>query len=147
MKITYKGDYAVKAMLDLALHYEANSVVTIHDLAGHADIPIKFLEQVLLDLKRGGFVESRRGKVGGYLLAKHPSQIKLGEVIKFIDGPLEPIACVEKNYSGCADIYKCIFRKIWQKVGRATSDIVDNISFGDLANQIKSQKEKIVYQI
>ena len=59
MKITYKGDYALKAVLDLALHY--NDIVTIHDLAKRTDAPIKFLEQVLLDLKRGGFVESRRG--------------------------------------------------------------------------------------
>ncbi len=65
MKITYRGDYALKATLDLALHY-SNGVVTIHDLAKRLDIPIKFLEQVLLDLKRGGFVQSRRGKVGGY---------------------------------------------------------------------------------
>lgn len=147
MKITYKGDYAVKAMLDLALHYEANSVVTIHDLAGRADIPIKFLEQVLLDLKRGGFVESRRGKIGGYLLAKAPSQIKLGEIIRFIDGPIEPIGCIEKKYSGCSDLYKCVFRKIWQEVTSATSKIIDNITFEELANQVKSQKEKIVYQI
>ena len=101
MRITYRGDYALKAVLDLALNYD--NVVTIHDLAKRAQIPIKFLEQVLLDLKRGGFVESRRGKVGGYLLAKHPSQIKVGDVIRFVDGPLEPIACVDKKYSGCHD--------------------------------------------
>ena len=71
MKITYKGDYALKAILDLALNY--GRLVTIHELAARADMPLKFLEQVLLDLKKGGFVESRRGKVGGYLLAKPPS--------------------------------------------------------------------------
>src|SRR3989338_2197756 len=131
MRITYKGDYALKAMLDLALHY-GNGVVTIHDLAKRADIPIKFLEQVLLDLKRGGFVESRRGKVGGYLFARAPSQIKLGEIIRFIDGPIEPIGCVEKGYSSCNDLYRCAFRKIWKEVAEATSDIIDNITFEDL---------------
>lgn len=146
MRITYKGDYALKTILDLALHY-GNGVVTIHDLAKHADIPIKFLEQVLLDLKKGGFVESRRGKVGGYLLAKSPSRIKLGEIIRFIDGPIEPIACIEKRYSGCNDVYKCVFRKIWQEVSEATSNIIDNITFEDLANKIKRQKEAVVYQI
>ena len=65
MKITYKGDYALKAVLDLALHHEEGRVITIHDMAKRADIPIKFLEQVLLDLKRGGFVDSRRGKISG----------------------------------------------------------------------------------
>jgi len=145
MRITYKGDYALKTILDLSLHY--GELVTIHALAKRADIPLKFLEQVLLDLKRGGFVESRRGKVGGYLLAKNPSQIRLGDVIRFIDGPMEPIACVEKEYSGCNDIYGCVFRKIWLEVTRVTSGVVDSITFEDLANRIIKQKEAVVYQI
>lgn len=146
MRITYKGDYALKTILDLTLHY-GNGIVTIHDLAKRLDIPLKFLEQVLLDLKRGGFVESRRGKVGGYLLAKTPARIKLGEVVRFIDGPIEPITCVEKRYVGCNDMYRCVFRKLWQDVARATSDIIDHITFEDLSNQVKKQKETIVYQI
>ena len=146
MRITYKGDYALKTTLDLAIHY-GNSPITIHDLAKRADVSIKFLEQILLDLKRGGFVESRRGKIGGYLLAKPPSQIKLGEVIRFIDGPIEPIACVGKNYQGCTDIYKCSFRRIWQEVERSTSKIVNNITFEDLVNQTQKSKETVVYKI
>src|SRR3989338_7742843 len=133
MHITYKGDYALKAVLDLALHYDGG-VVTIHDLAKRTDAPIKFLEQVLLDLKRGSFVLSRRGKIGGYLLAKPPSQIKVGEVARFIDGSIEPIACTKKDYAGCNDIYSCVFRSIWQDVSLAISDIIDNITFGDLVN-------------
>lgn len=147
MKITYKGDYALKAVFDLALHYgNSNSIVTIHDIAKRADTPTKFLEQVLLELKRGGFVESRRGKVGGYLLARPPSQIKLGEVIRFIDGPIEPIGCVEKGYMGCSELYKCIFRKVWQEVAEKISDVVDNITFEDLVNQLKT-KQGFVYSI
>ena len=146
MRITYKGDYALKAVLDLALHYD-KGVVTIHDVAKRTDAPIKFLEQVLLDLKRGGFVESRRGKVGGYLLSRPPAQIKVGDITRFIDGPIEPLACVERGYSGCKDIYKCIFRKIWREVARSTSDIIDNITFEDLAKQVRPQKERLVYQI
>lgn len=146
MHITYKGDYALKAVLDLALHYDSG-VATIHDVAKRTDAPIKFLEQVLLDLKRGGFVESRRGKVGGYLLAKDPSQIKLGDVIRFIDGPIEPLACVERGYAGCKDIYKCIFRNIWKEITCCASDVIDNITFEDLAKRAKSQKETLVYQI
>ncbi len=146
MKITYKGDYALKVILDLAVNY-GDGLVTIHELAKRLDIPIKFLEQILLDLKKGGFVESRRGKIGGYLLAKPPEQIKLGQVIRFIEGPIEPIACVERNYSGCSDVYKCIFRKIWQDVAEATSHIIDEISFEDLANQVKLLKKKLVYAI
>lgn len=146
MRITYKGDYALKTVLDLAVHY-GSGVVTIHDLAKRIDAPVKFLEQILLDLKRAGFVESRRGKVGGYTLAKPPSAIRLGEVVRFIDGPIEPIACAENRYSGCSDLYKCVFRKVWQDVTEATSDIVDNITFEDLANQIKKSKNTLAYAI
>ncbi len=146
MKITYKGDYALKALLDLTINYEYG-LSTIHDIAKRINAPVKFLEQVLLELKNGGFVESRRGKIGGYLLAKDASQIRLGEVIKFIEGPIEPIACVEKGYSGCTDIYKCVFRKIWLEVGKSTADIVDNITFEELANKVQVRENALVYQI
>ena len=147
MKITYKGDYALKAILDLALYYEQGVVVTIHDMAKRADIPIKFLEQVLMDLKRGGFVESRRGKIGGYYLARPPAAIKMGEIIRYIDGPTEPIACTEKEYAGCKDIYTCVFRSILQDVAKATSEIVDNITFENLINRIKTRTMSVAYQI
>ena len=146
MKITYKGDYALKAILDLALHH-GKRVVTIHEIAKRADMPIKFLEQVLLDLKRGGFVESKRGKVGGYYLAKQPSQIKVGDIIRYIDGPIEPIACVGKGYSGCGDSYRCVFKRMWQEVALGTSAIIDNVNFEDLVNKIKNQQEVFSYQI
>ena len=146
MKITYKGDYALKTILGLALHY-GFSPVTIQKLARQADIPLKFLEQILLDLKRGGFVESRRGKIGGYLLARPPSQIKLGEVVKFIDGPIEPIACAGKSYKGCGDINRCIFKNIWRQVAEATSKIIDNITFEDLVKRTKNINSAFLYQI
>ncbi len=146
MRITYKGDYALKALLDLTLHYE-QKISTINDVAKRIDAPVKFLEQVLLDLKKGGFVESRRGNVGGYQLAKNPADITIGEVVRFIDGPIEPIACVEKGYSNCVDLNKCVFKNIWKKVVRATSDIIDNVSFADLAGQISAKQEALVYSI
>ncbi len=146
MKITYKGDYALKAILDLALHY-SDGVVTIHKISKRADIPIKFLEQVLLDLKRGGFVESRRGKEGGYLLAKAPSKITVGDIVRFIDGPIEPISCVDKKYSGCNEIYKCVFRRIWQDTAKSISLIVDNITFEDLTKEVSARKTDFAYSI
>ena len=146
MRITYKGDYALKTMLDLARCY-GSGPVTIHDLARRTDVPTKFLEQILLDLKRAGFLESKRGKIGGYLLARHPSKIKLGEIIRFIDGPIEPIACVEKNYSGCADMQGCVFRNIWQQVALSTAKIIDNITFEELLKGLRKQNTSFIYHI
>ena len=146
MHITYKGDYALKAILDLAQHY-GDPPVSIPDLAKRSDVPLKFLEQILLDLKRSGFVQSRRGKIGGYLLAKKPSEIKLGDVVRFIDGPIEPIACVDKKYKACRDIDRCVFRAIWQRVSEQTEKTIDSITFEDLAKKKKKLSGVFTYQI
>ncbi|MBU2540418.1 MAG: Rrf2 family transcriptional regulator [Candidatus Omnitrophica bacterium] len=136
MHISYKGDYALKSMLELAIRFP-DTTTTITELAKGADIPFKFLEQVLLDLKRAGFLESRRGTHGGYRLAKHPAKITLGEVVRFIEGPIEPIACADKKslYKGCKDVYNCVFRDIWTRVAEATAEIIDTVTFEDLANR------------
>jgi Rrf2 family protein len=146
MRLTYKGDYALKALLDLALHYE-QGLSTINDVAKHIDAPVKFLEQVLLDLKKGGFVESKRGNVGGYQLARDPAEITLGQVIRYIDGPIEPIGCVEKGYSNCSDLNRCVFKEIWKKVSRATSDIIDNVTFDGLRQQVSFSSKVLTYSI
>ncbi|HTZ10909.1 MAG TPA: Rrf2 family transcriptional regulator [Candidatus Margulisiibacteriota bacterium] len=146
MKITFKGDYALKAVLDLALHYN-QELVTGHDLAQRIDAPVKFLEQVLLDLRKGGFIESRRGNIGGYMLSRTPDKITVGEVVRYIDGPLEPISCVKEGYSNCKEINKCVFKKMWQRVSQATSDIIDNVTFEELASQVNSGEQALAYFI
>ena len=145
MRITYKGDYALKTILYLALN--EGKLLTIQKIAKSLDIPVKFLEQVLLELKRAGFVNSKRGKIGGYFLAKPAKNIKLGEVIRFIDGRLEPIACIDNNYKDCKDLKVCVFRKIWQEITEKISSIVDNISFEDLVNEVKRKEKELVYVI
>ena len=146
MKISYKGDYALKAMLDLALHYNID-LVTSHDLAGRIDAPIKFLEQVLLELRKGGFIESRRGNNGGYLLSKSPEEITVGDVVRHIEGPIEPIACVGKNYTNCGDISRCVFKKLWTDVYEATANIVDNVTFAKLVQEVNSKNRISTYVI
>ena len=146
MKITFRGDYALKAVLDLALHY-GKELVTIHDIAGRIDAPVKFLEQILLDLKKGGFIESRRGKVGGFLLSRAPDKITIGDVVRYIEGPIEPIACVKQGYSACRDIYKCVFKKIWQDVAHSISYIVDDVTFEDLAIKVAFMNKAPEYDI
>lgn len=147
MQITYKGDYALKAILYLATCY-SKRIVSMHELAKKLDIPLKFLEQILLELKKGGFLDSRRGIKGGYFLVKHPKDIKLGDVVRFIDGPIEPIACanLKKSYKGCADIYSCAFRDIWVKVAQCIAGIVDEVNFEDICKRYK-KKEALNYYI
>lgn len=134
MKVSYKGDYAIKTILSLTERY-GEEPVNIQTLATQSDIPIKFLEQILLALKSGDFVQSRRGKSGGYQLARHPSQISLGQVMRFIDGPIEPLACVDASYKGCADITGCVLRDVWRRVAESTAQIVDSVTFEKLAEK------------
>jgi len=146
MKISYKGDYAIKTLLELALNYN-KGVVSINDLAQKGDIPYKFLEQVLLILKKGGFVDSKRGVNGGYYLAKAPDAITLGEAIRFIEGPIEPLVCALKaRYDDCKDFNACVLRAVWNQVYTATSMVIDTITFAELVRRVNvRQKEKTDY--
>jgi len=140
VKITYKGDYALKALFQLALRYGEGSVLSINDIAKPGDMPIKFLEQILLNLRKGGFVRSKRGASGGFVLARHPKDITVGEVIRFIEGPLEPISCIEEErYKGCKDTANCIFRDVWRQVSQAISVVVDTLTFEELVIRHKER--------
>jgi Rrf2 family cysteine metabolism transcriptional repressor len=147
MKISYKSDYALKAVLDLALCYEGREPVSIHDTAKRIDAPVKFLEQIFSGLKSHGIIESRRGSSGGYLLAKPPEKITVGEIIRLIEGPTEPISCVKQDYSGCDEMYTCVFRNIWKDIHQATSRVIDRVNFRDLAIQYDSMRNVATFSI
>ncbi|MDD3906010.1 MAG: Rrf2 family transcriptional regulator [Candidatus Omnitrophica bacterium] len=143
MKITYKGDYALKALFQLALHYNEGEegVMSINDIAGSGDMPVKFLEQILLTLRRGNFVKSRRGINGGFILARSPREITIGEVVRFMEGPIEPIACVQDEYyKGCKDTASCIFRDVWREVRDAISAVVDTVTFEDMVMKYRERE-------
>ena len=139
MRISYKGDYALKAILELAIRYGKNDAVSINEIASGGDMPENFLEQILLTLKRGGFVKSKRGINGGFYLAKHPREITVGDVIRFIEGPIEPISCVEDGYKGCKDLKNCILRDVWKEVGRSISIVIDTVNFEELVVRYKER--------
>lgn len=140
MKISYKGDYALKTMMDLSLYYDQPR--TIADIAGNNDIPAKFLEQIMLDLKKGGFVKSQRGRYGGYVLARKPEKIILGEVIRFVDGPIEPISCIcKKGASQCEDAAACVLRDVFLEVTELISSKIDKLNFSQLR---ELQKKKAI---
>ena len=139
MKITYKGDYALKVVIELARLPEGG-IVTIAGLATKLDIPQKFLEQVLLDLKKGGVLQSRRGKQGGYALARSADTIRVGDIVRLIDNPIEPIACVDNGYDGCRDMTRCLVRPLFVKAHQAVTDILDEATIGSLLRQAQNQQ-------
>ena len=148
MKISYKGDYALKALLELALRYEdnKNDTVPINEIAKFGDMPKKFLEQILLILVRGGLLKSKRGTGGGFLLARPPKDITVGEVIRLLEGPIEPIACVNDGYKGCSDVKSCILRNVWKEVAGAISIVVDTLTFEELVARYKERDASVNYE-
>jgi Rrf2 family protein len=127
MNISVKGDYALHAVFDLALQ-PPGEPIKIADIARRQGIPQKFLELILAGLKQGGFVESRRGAEGGYLLARQADSIMVGEVIRFMEG-----SRAAKN--GAAQRKQGPFSELWKSIDTAVSQAVDRTSFGDLARR------------
>ncbi|HPI74276.1 MAG TPA: Rrf2 family transcriptional regulator [bacterium] len=144
MKITYKGDYALKAILDLCFRYAGSEIVPINDIAQRQNIPVKYLEQIMLVLKGAGLVESKRGLGGGFRLRLAPDQITVGRVLRLLEGPIEPISCSRRHHDGsCGEEECCAFREIWLKVTDAITEIVDQVTFSHLMQRtLQLQKRK-----
>lgn len=133
--LSSRAKYATRAILDLTLHGSGDPV-PIHETAERQEIPVKFLEQVLLSLKRHGFVQSRKGPGGGYFLARPASQISLGAVVRAMDGPLAMMSCASiTGYMecGCPDPETCGLRDIWKQARDALSAVLDTTTFADIA--------------
>ena len=149
MKISTKGDYAARAMQELSLHYN-KGVLQIDEIAQKQDIPVRYLEQLLLILKRAGYLESKRGVKGGYSLAKPPHQITLGEIIRLMEGHPAPIYCVDPNSREKCPVEKiCGFQTVWGEVRDAIAQILDNITFEEICRraQLKMEPKSVSYHI
>ncbi|MBN1520891.1 MAG: Rrf2 family transcriptional regulator [Candidatus Aureabacteria bacterium] len=142
MKITYEDDYALKTIFDLALHYGVN--MHISDIARRQDIPAKFLEQVLLKLKRSGFVVSKKGPNGGYRLVKEPKDISLKEVLESISGPYAPIECAwNPGYSEkCRYFHDCVFQGIFSDIYRDVSKKLEDMDFQKVIDIYKKKTKR-----
>jgi Rrf2 family cysteine metabolism transcriptional repressor len=143
MKLSTKGEYASRAMLELALHYPEGPL-HIRDISAAQDIPERFLEQILLLLKRAGHLRSKKGPNGGYYLAREPSKITVAEVIRVMDGPLAPIDCVSVTaHEVCPREKFCGLRWLWKEVRDSVAGILENTTFKDLAEKTKDAKSNI----
>ncbi len=129
MRISKRGEYALRALINLGIAREVGrGVVQTSELAGGDNIPVKFLEQILVQMKNARILESRRGKGGGYTLAKRPSEIRIGDVVRLLDGPLAPIGCVSQSaYAPCScpDEKHCGLRALMLDVRNAIASILD----------------------
>jgi Rrf2 family protein len=133
--ISQKAKYALRALVALARAEDPTETVMIADIAERQNIPKKFLEQILLDLKHHGIVASKRGKAGGYMLLKHPGEITFGEVLRIIDGPIAPLPCLSRmayrRCEDCADEASCEVRRVFARVADATRAVLDRTTVAD----------------
>lgn len=144
MFVSQKSQYALRAVFELARR-ASDRPAKIADIANAQAIPPRFLEVILSQLKQAGFVESRRGKEGGYLLARDPETLSVGDVLEFVQGPVVPIDCTDPHSTqrcslehGNAD---CVFHPMWMQVQREVQSVFNRTTFSDLVRQ-DQQREK-----
>ena len=134
--ISQKCQYALRALFELSHRYSSGAVASVADVATVQGIPARFLEQIFTKLKTGNYILSQRGNRGGYILAKRPSDISVGEIIRFVDGSESPIQCLNTP-TDCKCQYQgsCVFKGLWQQASNATARIFDSTTFQDLIDQ------------
>ncbi|MFH1066741.1 MAG: Rrf2 family transcriptional regulator [bacterium] len=144
MLLSQKCQYGLRAVFELAKRFD-QGLVKIADLAKAQAIPPRFLEAILNQLKQGGFIESQRGKHGGYYLARSPHTLTVGMIIRFIQGPIGPVECMaDEPRFQCSLRGSCVFRPVWEKVRDAMSAIYDSVTFQSLVDQERRAEEKYV---
>ena len=136
MRLSKKGEYALRSLINLGIAAEVGRrLVQVSELADMEQLPVKFLEQIMQELKEGGFVASARGKFGGYRLAKPAKAIPIGAIVRLIDGPLAPIGCVSQSaYEKCTcpDETHCGLRMLMLDVRNAIAGILDRYTLADV---------------
>lgn len=137
MKISTKGRYALRLMLDLALH-NTGEYITIKSISTRQEISDKYLEQIITQLSRAGYVKSIRGAQGGYRLAKAPEEYTVGMILRLIEGSLAPVSCLEDDAEPCSRSVQCATLDVWKQLYDAINNVVDNITLADLVDKQNS---------
>ncbi len=141
MKISTKGRYAVRVMLDLALQ-NAGEWIKVKDIAARQGISGKYLEQIISVLNRAGYVKSIRGAQGGYRLAKAPEEYTVGMILRLTEGDLAPVACLEEGAARCERRDICDTLGVWKELYGAIGEVVDHITVADLAERHRRRAEQ-----
>ncbi|MGN0536481.1 MAG: RrF2 family transcriptional regulator [Acutalibacteraceae bacterium] len=138
MKISTKGRYALRMMIDLAEH-KNEGFITLKDIAARQGISKKYLEQIVPVLNRSDFLITNRGFQGGYKLAKEPEKYTVGEILRLTEGHLAPVACLEQNPNQCIRCSECVTLPIWEGLYKVINEYIDGITLQDI---LDTQKER-----
>ena len=138
--MSQKCQYALRAVFELAKR-TGQGPVKIGEIAEVQAIPARFLEAILGELKHGGFVESKRGVYGGYILSMAPADLTAGKIIEFIDGPLSPVKCItDSSANGCPLHGKCSFMDVWKRARDAVSEVYESATFASLVENDRTAR-------
>lgn len=150
MKLSTKGEYGLRAMFDLAQRY-GQGPVSLKTVAERQEISEHYLEQLIAGLRKAGLVRSIRGAQGGYILARDPQEVTVGDVIRVLEGPIAPMDCVsEEEKEQCSRFDSCITKGIWVKVRDSINEVLDSITLQDMceeAEKVRRSKEYLMYYI
>jgi len=133
MKISTKGRYALRVMLDLALH-EGDGLIPLRDIADRSSISLKYLEQIISTLNHAGFLVSTRGASGGYKLVRTPAEYSVGDILRAAEGSLAPTVCTEED-TMCERREECITYPFWLGLDRAINAYVDSVTLADIIEE------------
>ncbi|NLM60687.1 MAG: RrF2 family transcriptional regulator [Clostridiales bacterium] len=139
MKISTRGRYALRMMIDLAMHGN-DQYVTIKEISQRQGISAKYLEQIISVLSKASYVKGLRGASGGYKLSRPPEEYTVGMILRLIEGDLVPVKCMESDPIDCARADICVTLEVWKKIYDAISNVIDNITLADL---VEMQIEKL----
>jgi len=139
MKLSTKGRYGLKAAFDLAMNYGLGAI-PLKSIAERQEISENYLEQLISSMRKAGLVKSERGAQGGYQLAKKPSEITVGDVLRVLEGPLGIADCLmEDNANPCPKSDRCITKVVWEKIKDSITKTVDSISLQDMCDEAKKR--------
>lgn len=146
MKISTKGRYAVRVMLDLALN-NTGECIKVKEIAARQGISEKYLEQIIAVLNKAGYVKSVRGAQGGYRISRAPKEYTVGMILRLTEGSLAPVACLEEGADECERCDTCETLNVWKKIYTAVNDVVDHITLQDLIDERQKRLENLDYSI
>ena len=143
MKLSTKGRYGLRAVLDLALHSK-EAVVPLSEIATRQDVSISYLEQLIAKLKKAGIVTSIRGAQGGYKLARDPTTLSVGEILRALEGNLDPVNCAELTGEGepCSASDNCVTKHVWMRISDSINNAVDTLMLSELMEQSETVNTK-----
>lgn len=146
MKISTKGRYAVRVMLDLAVH-NTGECIKVKEIAKRQGISEKYLEQIIAILNKAGYVKSIRGAQGGYKIAKEPQWYTVGMILRLTEGSLSPVACLEDDVNECERCDTCETLEVWKELRDAINQVVDHVTIADLMERQKKRMDSMDYSI